>query len=48
MVTDVVAGTVEQPPVAGIVYVIRYVPAVLVFGAIAPVDELIVSPGVLL
>ena len=36
MVTVEVAVTVAQPDEAGIVYVTAYVPAVLVFGVIAP------------
>jgi len=46
MVTDVVVITAEQPPVAAIVYVTVYVPAVLVFGVMAPVVELILKPVV--
>jgi hypothetical protein len=44
MVTDVVVVTAEQPPVAGIVYVTVYVPAVLALGVMAPVLELILKP----
>jgi hypothetical protein len=46
MVTDVVVVTAEQPPVAAIVYVTVYVPAVLVLGVMAPVLELILKPVV--
>jgi hypothetical protein len=46
IVTATVAVTAEQPPVAGVVYVTVYVPAVLVLGVIAPVLELIVKPEV--
>ncbi len=45
IVTATVAVTAEQPPVAGVVYVTVYVPAVLVLGVIAPVLELIVKPA---
>ena len=37
--------TAEQPPVAAIVYVTVYVPAVLVLGVIAPVLALILKPN---
>jgi len=46
IVTVVVTDTMEHPPEAGIVYVTVYVPAVLVDGVMAPVDELIVNPTV--
>ena len=44
MITVAVVVTAEQPPVAASVYVTVYVPAVLVFGVIAPVLELKVNP----
>ena len=44
MVTLAVVLTAEQPPVAAIVYVTVYVPAVLVLGVIAPVLALILKP----
>ncbi len=44
IVTLYVATTAEQPPVAAIVYVTVYVPAVLVLGVIAPVLVLILKP----
>ena len=44
IVTVVVVLTAEQPPVAAIVYVTVYVPAVLVLGVIAPVLVLILKP----
>ena len=46
IVTEVVAVTIPQPPVAAIVYVTVYVPAVLVLGVIAPVELLMDSPAV--
>ena len=46
MVTDVAVVTAEQPPVAAIVYVTVYVPAVLVLGVIRPVLALILKPVV--
>ena len=46
IVTLVIFITAAQPPVAGIVYVTVYVPAVLVLGVIAPVLESIVKPAV--
>jgi hypothetical protein len=45
MVTEVVALAVAQPPVAGTVYVTKYVPAVLEDGEIAPVELLIFNPA---
>ena len=45
IVTATVAVTAEQPPVASVVYVTVYVPAVLVLGVIEPVLELIVKPA---
>ena len=45
IVTATVAVTAEQPPVAGVVYVTVYVPAVLVLGVISPELELIVKPA---
>jgi len=45
IVTDVVTGTVPQPPEAGMVYVTVYVPAVLLLGVMAPVAALIVKPA---
>jgi hypothetical protein len=44
METDVVVVTAEQPPIAAIVYVTVYVPAVLALGVMAPVLELILKP----
>ena len=46
MVTDVAVVTAEQPPVAAIVYVTVYIPAVLELGVMAPVLELILKPVV--
>jgi hypothetical protein len=46
IVTLVVAVRTEQPPDAAIVYVTRYVPAVLVDGVIAPVLASIINPVV--
>ena len=46
IVTDVVTGIAAQPPLAGIVYVTVYTPAVLVFGVMAPVVASIVNPSV--
>jgi hypothetical protein len=46
IITGVVAVTIPHPPVAAIVYVTVYVPAVLVPGVIAPVLALIVNPVV--
>ncbi len=46
IVTVVVVLTAEQPPDAAIVYVIVYVPAVLVLGVIVPVLALMLKPGV--
>jgi hypothetical protein len=44
IVTLAVAVTAEQPLVTGVVYVIVYVPAVLVLGVMSPVLELIDNP----
>jgi hypothetical protein len=44
METDVVVVAGEQPPIAAIVYVTVYVPAVLALGVMAPVLELILKP----
>jgi hypothetical protein len=44
METDVVVVTIEQPPIAAIVYVTVYVPAELVLGVMAPVLALIIKP----
>jgi len=44
--TVVVAVTAAHPPVAGVVYVIVYVPAVEVDGLMAPVDASILKPEV--
>ncbi len=44
IVTLYVATTAEQPPVAAIVYVTVYVPAVLVLGVIAPVLGSMLKP----
>jgi hypothetical protein len=41
----VVAVTTPHPPEAAIVYVIAYVPGVLVPGVIAPVAALMLSPA---
>ena len=46
IVTLAVVLTVEQPPAAARVYVTIYVPAVLVFGVIAPVLALMLKPEV--
>jgi hypothetical protein len=45
MVTDVVAVTTPHPPAAAIVYVMVYVPAVLVERVIAPEAALMLSPA---
>ena len=44
IVTLAVVLTAEQPPVAAMVYVTVYVPAVLVLGVMAPVLALIIKP----
>ena len=44
IITVAVVVTAEQPPVAAIVYVTVYVPAVLELGVIAPVLELMLKP----
>ena len=44
MITVAVVVTAEQPPVAAIVYVTVYVPAVLELGVTAPVLALIIKP----
>ena len=46
IVTGAVAVTGGHPPLAGIVYVIVYVPGALVFGVIAPVVVFIIKPVV--
>ena len=46
METDVVVVTTVQPPIAAIVYVTVYIPAVLALGVMAPVLELILKPVV--
>ena len=43
---EAVAVKDGQPPLAAMVYVTKYVPAVLVDGVIAPVDALIDNPAV--
>ena len=46
IVTDVVTGIAAHPPLAGMVYVTVYTPAVLVLGVIAPVVASILNPAV--
>ena len=46
IVTLAVVLTAEQGPVAAMVYVTVYVPAVLVLGVIAPVLALMIKPVV--
>ena len=46
IVTLAVATTAEQGPVAAMVYVTVYVPAVLVLGVMAPVLALMIKPVV--
>ena len=45
MVTELVVENAAQPPLAAIVYVIVYVPGVLVEGVMAPVLMFMESPA---